>query len=87
MWSRLGEGGELCESSWPEIDEELAAADVVVVQVNGRLRGTLEVEPDSDESTLETNALELLKDSIDIGSIKRDSDSIYYFGLQKHLNS
>jgi leucyl-tRNA synthetase len=73
MWSRLGEGGELCESSWPEIDEELAAADVVVVavQVNGKLRGTIEVEPDSDESTLETNALELLKDSIDRSSVKK----------------
>jgi leucyl-tRNA synthetase len=71
IWSRLGECGELCESSWPEIDEKLAAAEVVVVQVNGKLRGTLEVEPDSDESTLEANALELLKDSIDGSSVKK----------------
>jgi leucyl-tRNA synthetase len=73
MWDRLGEVTPLYESSWPEIDEELASADsvVIAVQVNGKLRCTFETEPDSDIVTLEKMAFESLKDTIDKNSVKR----------------
>lgn len=48
IWSRLGHTTTLAYASWPSFDEALAKDDLitVAVQVNGKLRGTLEVAPD-----------------------------------------
>jgi leucyl-tRNA synthetase len=45
-WERFGEKKPLIESSWPAFDEELATTPRVtlVVQVNGKVRGRLDVE-------------------------------------------
>ena len=45
-WERLGEERLLLETPWPEFDPELATTPRVtlVVQVNGRVRGRLDVE-------------------------------------------
>jgi leucyl-tRNA synthetase len=53
--SRLpGFQGLVVEQKWPVADPELTAADVVTiaVQVMGKLRGTVEVPPDSPEPTV-----------------------------------
>lgn len=46
---------------WPIVDESLAYEDEVVlaVQVNGKLRGTITVSPDAEESTIVEQALAL----------------------------
>ena len=51
-WRRFGERGFLVESSWPAYDPELATPQAVtlVVQVNGRVRGKLEVARGASES-------------------------------------
>ena len=54
-------GGFLIAQEWPEYDELLARSETVtvVVQVDGRLRGRLEVERDLDDEQLRTLALAL----------------------------
>ena len=53
-------GDHLCESSWPKYNKEKLIEDVVTIaiQVNGKLRGTMEVELDIDEKELEKLAKE-----------------------------
>ena len=58
-WHRFGEKGFLVESSWPTFDPELATTPRVtlVVQVNGRVRGRLDV----DRGAMEEEALALAR--------------------------
>ena len=61
LWSRLGHDALLADSPWPEADAALIVDDsvVVVVQVNGKLRGTLELPRDADREAVEAAALAL----------------------------
>ena len=45
LWQELGFAGLLADASWPQVDEQAVAggADLLVVQVNGRKCGQLEV--------------------------------------------
>jgi len=54
LWSRLGHSESLAYHRWPTFDPELAKADklTIAVQVNGKLRDTLEVDPDISDSEL-----------------------------------
>jgi len=59
LWHRLGEDELSARASWPEHDEALCSDQriTVVVQVNGKKRAELEVDPDADRATLERLAL------------------------------
>lgn len=59
-WCDLGGNDSVHLSEWPKYDEKLAVTKsiTVVIQVNGKLRDKLEVEPDLDKSILEKLALE-----------------------------
>ena len=61
LWSRLGHDALLADSPWPEVDAALIVDDsvVVAVQVNGKLRGTLELPRDADREAVEAAALAL----------------------------
>ena len=50
------------DEDWVEIDEKLSSVETVTiaVQVNGKLRGTFDIEKDADNAVLEARALELL---------------------------
>jgi len=52
-WERLGEKPFLLEAPWPEFDPELATTlrVTLVVQVNGKVRGRLDVERGEGEAT------------------------------------
>jgi leucyl-tRNA synthetase len=52
-WRRLGEKGFLLEAPWPEFDPELATTlrVTLVVQVNGKVRGKLDVDRGEDEAS------------------------------------
>jgi leucyl-tRNA synthetase len=45
LWERLGHQGSVFDAGWPEFDPGLAAEDLVTiaVQVNGKMRGTVQV--------------------------------------------
>jgi leucyl-tRNA synthetase len=61
MWLILGGVGLLAEQPWPVADPDLARDEqvTIAVQVNGKLRGTLEFPRDTVSGTLESAALEL----------------------------
>lgn len=71
MWSILGHDNK--DLIWPEFDENLASIDnvTIAVQVRGKLRATFEIQKDSDEGILEERAREILRDTIDLSTIKK----------------
>ncbi|WP_434741017.1 leucine--tRNA ligase [Micromonospora sp. SH-82] len=60
LWGRLGHAGSLTYVDFPTADEALLVAETVTypVQVNGKVRGRVEVPADADESTVRAAALE-----------------------------
>ncbi|HVT05676.1 MAG TPA: leucine--tRNA ligase [Thermoanaerobaculia bacterium] len=58
IWEQLVGDDLLVRSSWPSADRELMKEDVltIVVQVNGKLRGQIEVDPAADEPTILSEA-------------------------------
>jgi leucyl-tRNA synthetase len=61
MWETLGGAGLLAEQPWPVADPELTRDEqvTIAVQVNGKLRGTLDVARDLDKAAVENAALAL----------------------------
>ncbi len=59
LWHRRGHTESVHLESWPEADPELARDETVtmVVQVNGKVRDRIDVDPDIDEATAEALAL------------------------------
>jgi leucyl-tRNA synthetase len=59
LWEAYGHAGGLSRAVWPAVDEAAARAESVVVpvQVNGKVRGRLTVDPDTSEAELERLAL------------------------------
>ncbi|KAJ1496468.1 hypothetical protein T484DRAFT_1759804 [Baffinella frigidus] len=49
LWEALGHPASICDAPWPECDESLLVADslTVAVQVNGKVRATVEVGVDA----------------------------------------
>ncbi|MGH6660117.1 MAG: leucine--tRNA ligase [Rhodospirillales bacterium] len=61
LWHSLGHETFLADEPWPVVDAaQLVEENVTIaVQVNGKLRGTLDLPKDSDRETAETAALAL----------------------------
>ncbi|MGH7062632.1 MAG: leucine--tRNA ligase, partial [Stellaceae bacterium] len=61
MWQRLGHGDVLAEVPWPKADAGLARDELVTiaVQVNGKLRGTVDMLRDAERDEVESAALAL----------------------------
>ena len=51
MWARLGKTTLITKETWPIGDKELAKESTITiaVQINGKMRGTIEVERDCDK--------------------------------------
>ena len=60
-WERLGGTGLLADAAWPEADPARLVDETITlpVQVNGKLRGRLEIARGTDRKTVETAALGL----------------------------
>ena len=58
LWSNLGHSQSLVDVSWPEVREDALARNTLtlVVQVNGKLRGRIEVAADADKDLILTMA-------------------------------
>lgn len=54
LWQQLGQECSIHTSDWPKFDEQYLVEETitVVVQVNGRVRGEIEVANDADEETI-----------------------------------
>ncbi|WIA22710.1 hypothetical protein OEZ85_001117 [Tetradesmus obliquus] len=61
LWSRLGHSGSLAYEPWPEADESLLVVDTVnlPVQVNGKMRGTVEIGVAAEQAAAVEAALGL----------------------------
>lgn len=62
LWSSLNYSaahGDLLDASWPEVDEKALVRSelTLMVQVNGKLRGSIEVPADADKASIEATAL------------------------------
>ncbi len=62
LWQELGlatELGEIIDAPWPLVDEAALVQDEIelMVQVNGKLRGSIKVAKDADKTTIEATAL------------------------------
>ncbi len=60
LWQQLGHEGLVQETMWPNWDDTLIVEDTmtIVVQVNGKLRATLELPVDTSEDDIKKAALE-----------------------------
>jgi leucyl-tRNA synthetase len=61
LWRQLGHTEMLAVSPWPEADPALIVDEevTVAVQVNGKLRTTIQLPRDTDQKTAESIALKL----------------------------
>jgi leucyl-tRNA synthetase len=59
LWSRLGYPGELLDAPWPQADEAALQRDEIelVLQINGKLRGSVTVPASADKAAIEAAAL------------------------------
>ena len=59
LWIKLGYGDNILHAPWPEVDDLALVRDSIelVVQVNGKLRGHIQVAADADRDTIEQLAL------------------------------
>jgi leucyl-tRNA synthetase len=59
LWRALGFGDDLLQSPWPQIDEDALRQDSIelVVQVNGKVRGKVQVPADAGRDAIEAIAL------------------------------
>ncbi|WP_018232108.1 leucine--tRNA ligase [Thioalkalivibrio thiocyanodenitrificans] len=59
LWRELGHDGAAVDERWPRVDESALESDTVelVVQVNGKLRGQVQVAADADRPAVEEAAL------------------------------
>ena len=75
LWGQLGNTGFLCDQPWPIYDEALVLDDEadIAVQVNGKLRGKINVPRESSEDVIKALALGLdnVKKQIGENEIRR----------------
>ncbi|GHO70687.1 leucine--tRNA ligase [Ktedonobacter sp. SOSP1-52] len=75
LWERLGRSGSVHRASWPEYDPEAIQAQrvTIAVQVNGRLRDTIEVptSASAEEVQRQAQATERAQHFIEGQSVKR----------------
>ena len=62
LWQELGYGkeiGELLDAPWPQVDEAALVQERIelMLQVNGKLRGAIQVPADADKAAIEAAAL------------------------------
>ena len=75
LWHSLGHETLLVDSPWPQADSAMLIEDSVTigVQVNGKLRGTVDLPKDCDEQTAKEAALALenVQTAIGAGAIRK----------------
>jgi leucyl-tRNA synthetase len=75
LWEYFGDGSELLDSGWFQVDEGALKRDelTIVVQVNGKLRSRITVSADCTDKELESAALadEVIQRHIDNRDVSR----------------
>ncbi|MFW8565755.1 leucine--tRNA ligase [Orrella sp. 11846] len=78
LWRDLGFEalmGDILDAPWPEVDEQALIADEItlVLQVNGKVRGSLQVPAQADKAAIEAAAVaqEAVQKHLNSGEVKR----------------
>lgn len=81
VWHKLGGEGLVVNTAWPKFDPDLCKDDTITmgVQVNGKMRGTIEIGTTADENTAVNEALRLSTVMAALGG-KQPSKIIYKAG-------
>ena len=60
LWQNLGKEGMVMDQPWPEVDESaLEQSNIqMMIQINGKLRGKVDVPVDADEETVKAIAMQ-----------------------------
>jgi leucyl-tRNA synthetase len=66
LWQQLGHKASLAHEPWPAYDAALVAAETIEmpVQVNGKLKGRIQVAPDADEAAILAAATAAVQDAL-----------------------
>ena len=58
LWQQLGQSGAIIDAQWPQVDESALVQDslTLVIQVNGKLRGQIEVPASASREDVEAAA-------------------------------
>jgi leucyl-tRNA synthetase len=58
LWQQLGKTGAMIDAQWPQVDESALVQDslTLVIQVNGKLRGQIEVPASASREAIEAAA-------------------------------
>ena len=74
VWEELGHDTSIFDEKWPVADKSKAADDTreIGVQVNGKVRGTVEIAVDADKDTALAAAKEAVADKIEGKSIVKE---------------
>lgn len=59
LWLQLEFSGDVIDAPWPHVNQEALKTDQInlVVQINGKLRGSVSVATEADEETIKTTVL------------------------------
>jgi leucyl-tRNA synthetase len=59
LWVELGYGGDILAAPWPQVDESALVQDELelVLQINGKLRGSIKVAASADKAAIEAIAV------------------------------
>ena len=73
LWQSLKYGDDILKTSWPKFDEKLLAkqTSTIIIQVNGKKRGDLSIEPNTSQNEVEKLAL-----AIDAVKVQTDNKNI-----------
>ena len=74
LWEFLGNNTMLCKESWPEFDQKAADDEEItlVVQINGKLKGRLQVIPDMNKDEAIKLALEEVSEHLEGLTIRKE---------------
>ena len=61
LWSRIGESFSISKAPWPKAQEQKIVKQKIIIQVNGKMRGELEVFADATQEDIEKQAMQIEK--------------------------
>ena len=73
LLEKLGHNTSILEASWPKADKAFLQDDVVTiaVQINGKLRATIEIAKDAPKDVAEKQALEAVQNSLEGKTLRK----------------
>ncbi|MBK6930176.1 MAG: leucine--tRNA ligase [Saprospirales bacterium] len=75
LWHRLGYESSVCDAVWPVLNEEYLKADTITypVQINGKLRGNIEVAAAATPAEIETLVMQqdFVQRNLNDGAVKK----------------